>query len=136
MYRLLKPALESLGARAEGGLLYRTLLRGWIMVHIWEVKRQRHMTSALMLLAALAVISLVPGDSMRVPLWGTLWERGFVARWLFLLPFRRTMIVTPAEDVPWRRSTPTHLALVLLPPLTRASLKTLGRWSRRKTWPR
>ena len=59
MYRLLTPVLESLGARAEGGLLRGTLLRGWILLPMWEMKRPRDITNALMLMAALAVTGII-----------------------------------------------------------------------------
>ena len=74
--RVLMPALESLGARAEGGLLRGAPLRGWIVLPVWERKSPRYMTRAMMILPALVMTSLVLVDSVRVSLRGTLWKGG------------------------------------------------------------
>ena len=59
------------------------------------------MTRAIMLLVALVVTSMVPGDSARVSLKGTLLVVGLVARRLFRSALGLTMTASSTADVTW-----------------------------------
>ena len=98
MSRLLAPS-----ARRQVGQQRGTLLQGWFLLPMHQVKRLRVMMRAIMPLGSLAITSLVPRGSTSVALPWMLPESGLMARRLFRSALHLTTIATSAGGRPLAR---------------------------------